>query len=95
MFDQESFKQVFNMSDEQVERAFKAAEGEFEDEPNFELDSENDDLSDIPSEEEIRKELRDLKEDSESLCSCSCCECSHCCECFHNCNFCDCCNCCD
>jgi len=33
MFDQESFKEVFDFTDEQVERVFKAVEGEFEEKP--------------------------------------------------------------
>ena len=33
MFDHESFKDVFNFTNEQVERVFKAAEGEFEEPP--------------------------------------------------------------
>jgi len=32
------------------------------DETEFELDAEDDDLSDIPSAEEVRNELRELKE---------------------------------
>ena len=76
VFDQEEFKEVFGFTDEQVERVFRAAEGDFEkidpdenpihaDEPIVELDTENDDLSDIPSEEEIKEELKEIEEESE------------------------------